>query len=207
MAETFHLARILLPEPVTIHLPTVSGPRPRIAAGTQPVPITAENGQTKQIDHLDAAFWINPLTRTVHAQLAPIPRALLIYGPEDFLAVAADTPAQHAERVLQLLLPDPAVILQALIDGRALPAAPPRVPRAIENWRARAVLEATGLLPAVEDLIAGLTGPESLVIRHAWQGAAPLIRTGPTVQAFATSLGLQSAQIDQMFIQAAALTY
>ena len=201
------LARIQLANPVTIYLAVWGGDRPRIVAGADPTPYGPENGEAHVITYLDAEFSINVVTRTVHAALAPIPRPLQIYGAEDFARIAADTPEQHVERVLQLLGKDPAAVLQALIDGRELPARAPRVPREVDNWRARAVLESLGLLPQVDALITALEGPHAVVVRNAWKGAAPLQRRGPTVKALAASLNLSEEQLDAMFIQADALSY
>jgi hypothetical protein len=92
-----------------------------------------------------------------------------------------------------------------MCDGAELPALPPRVPREIANWRARAVLELQGLLPTVDAMIGAMTGPESVVVRNAWLAGAPLARRGPTVTALGTQLGLTAQQIDQMFISAESL--
>jgi hypothetical protein len=143
--------------------------------------------------------------REIRAQLPPLPRHLPLYGHVDFTAAASDTMEDHTARVLHLLGKDPASILQALCDGTELPPLPPRIPREIANWRARAVLELSGLLPTVDAAINGMTGPESIVVRHAWNSAAPLARRGPTVAALAPALGLSDEQVDAMFIQAESL--
>lgn len=202
---TTQLARVMLASPVTIYLATDGGPRPRIAAGLDPQPIDASNGEAHEITYLDAAFTLNVVTRTVHAQLAPIPRPLQIYGPEDFTLIAADTPEQHAERVLQVLGTNPATTLQALINGAALPAPPVRVPREIPNWRAKVILASMGLLPTVEAAIAALPEPDRTVATLAWAGDAKLARRGKTVLGLSAALGLSSDQIDQLFIAAEAL--
>lgn len=207
MSPQFHLATVALAEPVTVYLPP-GGMRPRVVApggAASAVALTAENGVETIFTELECAFWINVVTQTIHAQIARVPNPLLIYGPTDFAAVAADLPGHHAERVLQVLGTDPAKALQALVNGEDLPPMPPRVPREIANWRARAVLELAGLLPAVEAAIAGMGGPDGIVVRHAWQSGAPLARKGPTVSALAPALGLSDEQVDAMFIQAAQL--
>lgn len=201
---TFHLATVPLPQPVTVYLH--EGARPRvIPPGGAPAPVTAENGEETVLTQLECAFWLNVVAQTIHAQIARIPRPLPLYDATDFAAVAADLPEHHGERVLQVLGTDPASALQALINGEPLPPMPARVPREIANWRARAVLELAGLLPAVEAAIAGMGGPDGIVVRHAWQSGAPLARRGPTVAALAPLLGLADFQVDQMFIQAASL--
>lgn len=195
---TFHLATVPLAAPVTVYLP--SGPRPRV------VPPGDENGEATTLTELECAFWLNVVSQTIHAQIANIPNPLPIYGPEDFATVAADLPEHHGVRVLEVLGSDLAGALQALINGEPLPPLPARVPREIANWRARAVLELAGLLPTVEAAIAGMGGPEGVVVRNAWQSGAPLARKGPTVSALAPALGLSDFQVDQMFIQASSLS-
>jgi hypothetical protein len=208
MSPQFHLATVALPEPVTVYLPP-GGIRPRVVApggSAGSISYGPENGAETVFEHLDCAFWVNLITRSIHAQIGRIPNPLPLYGPEDFSAVAADTPEQHGERVLQCLGSDPASALQALVNAQPLPPMPARVPREIANWRARAVLELAGLLATVEAAIAGMTGPEGTVVRNAWQSGAPLARRGPTVSGLAPALGLTEAQVDAMFIQAEALS-
>lgn len=86
------------------------------------------------------------------------------------------------------------------------PAPAVRVPKEIANWRARAILTQDNLLASVEALIAGLPSPDGDAVRFAWAGGAPLARGGATVTALAGALGLTEAQVDDMFIRAAALT-
>jgi hypothetical protein len=195
MSPQFHLATVQLPQPVTIYL---AASRPRIVA--------PGGGVETTLTELECSFVLNVVTQTVHAQIARFSRPLLIYGPQDFAAVAADLPEHHGERVLQVLGSDPATALQALVNGTDLPPMPARVPREIANWRARAVLELAGLLPTVDAAIAGMTGPEGTVVRNAWQSGAPLARRGPTVSGLAPALGLSEEQVDQMFIQAESLS-
>jgi hypothetical protein len=200
-------ATLTLPEPVTLDLRIPTGPRPRVVQpDSQPLPEDTEHVPELH-EFSEFSFWVHldASAREVRAYLQPIPHPLPLYGPEDFAAAAADSPEDHAGRVLHLLGSDPASVLQALCDGSELPAMPPRVPREIANWRARAVLELSGLLPSVEAALATMDGPEAIVVRHAWQSGAPLARKGPTVSALAPALGLTEEQVDSMFIQAASL--
>lgn len=198
----FHLSTLQLPDPITVYLP--HSPRPRFGGGTA-ITTTAETGTPRTLGSLDLAIHPNPTTQTIHAQIAGIPTALQLYGPTDWPVVAAETPAQHAARALQLLGSDPATTLQALIDRRPLPDLPPRIPHEIAQWRARAVLEMQGLLASVVTLIDSLEGVEAIVIRNAWSAGAPLARHGQTVLMLAQSLDLDDTQLDAMFIAAAAL--
>jgi len=205
--NTFHLATIQLAEPLTVYLPP-GGARPRVVApggAASALPLTAENGVETIFTELECAFWINVVTQTIHAQIARVPNPLLIYGPSDFAAVAADLPEHHCERVMEVLGGDPAQALQALCNGTALPPMPPRVPREIPNWRAKVILASMGLLTAVEAAIAALPEPDRTVASLAWGGDAKLARRGKTVLGLAAALGLSSDQIDQLFIAAEAL--
>jgi hypothetical protein len=199
---------IVLPQPVTLDLRIATGPRPRVvSAGAPPAPEATEHEPVWQ-EFAEFPLWltVDANAREIRAYLPPIPHPLPLYGQEDFQAAAGDSPEDHAARVLHLLGSDPASVLQALIDGNELPAMPPRIPREIANWRARAVLELAGLHEQVDFLINSMSGPEGVIVRNAWQTAAPLARRGPTVSALAPALGLSEEQVDAMFIQAEALS-
>ena len=197
----FSLARLNLAKPVMLNLPTG---RPRVVAG---------GGQSagavgvipRTFSGFDLAFAVNATTRTIHAQIAPIPTALLIYGPDDFGIVAADTPEQHVDRVKAILGGDPQAILQMLADGSQMPPIPPRVPREIPNWRAKAILYSMGLLEGVETFFSTLPEPQKTVATLAWNGDAKVERKSSTVLALAGHFGWSEMQLDQMFIAAEAL--
>ena len=182
----FALAKIVLPEPVTIRLP-------------------GSRGICRTFKGFDLCFAFLPAFRTIYAQLAGIPQRLPIYGPDDWPFVLADIPDQHAERVLQILGSDPASVLQALCDGRDIPAPPPRVPREIANWRAKAVLSGLGLLDSASAALDALPEPARTVARLAWTGDAKLSRSSPAVAFIAASIGLSESQLDRLFIDGEAL--
>lgn len=81
----------------------------------------------------------------------------------------------------------------------------PKVPSTIANWRAKAVIELHGLTSQVEAALAAMEGETGITARAAWNGNADFARHGATVTALATTLSLTPAQLDAMFIQAAAL--
>ena len=83
--------------------------------------------------------------------------------------------------------------------------APVLVPEEIALWRAKAVLQLSGLLTAVNSLLDAMTGNAGIIARAAWSDGAPLARRGATVVALAAALELTDAQVDAMFIQAASL--
>jgi len=65
-----------------------------------------------------------------------------------------------------------------------------------------AMLEA-GILGAVETAIAGMSGTEGEAARIEWEYAADLRRDHPLVVGLSVSLGLSSAQLDELFTSAA----
>lgn len=198
----YSFARLNLASPVTLNLPTV---RSRVAAvGVQPAAPTG--GSPRTFSGFDIAFVTDATTRAIHAMIAPLHRALRIYGPADFASVAADTPDQHLERVRQILGDDPQAALQLLADGSEMPPLPARVPREIANWRAKAVLESMGLTSGVEAFLAALPEPQRTVAALAWNGDAKMVRESPMVNALANALELTPEQVDAMFIAAEAIT-
>ncbi|MDP3850088.1 MAG: hypothetical protein Q8Q59_06280 [Luteolibacter sp.] len=193
---------VRFPSSITVDLRVAIGPRPRIItegpdAEHDPVPHT--------FDLLPLVIMLDAQVREIAVQLPPIPGSLRIYGPEDFAAAASDLPDDHAERVLHILGSDPASVLQALIDGSDLPPLPPRVPREIPNWRAKAVLATMGQLTVVEAAIQAMPEPERTIVSLAWGGDAKLARSGKTVLMLAPMLGLSSAEVDALFIAAEAI--
>jgi hypothetical protein len=189
----YQTIQIILPSPVSLSL--AIPPRPRIAGGVQATAV-------RQISKLALSVRVDSARREIRACLSPVPGSLLLYGPADFQAAAGDTDEQHAERAVQILGTDPAPVLQALIDRRELPAPPPRVPREIANWRAKAVLSAMGKLAAVEAAIQSMPEPERTIVSLAWSGDAKLARKGKTVTGMAAVLGLSDDAVDELFIAA-----
>lgn len=197
MTPMFSLARIALPEPAAL---TVYPSSPRVS-------LTPPTGGGKEVtySHLEIYTVVDLTRKTITAQIARIQNPLLLYDVRDFAEAVTDTPEQHAARVLRLLGKDPATSLQALIDGKFVVdlAAYPRIPQEIANWRARVVLEDTGLLDGVEKSLAAL--PADSCAARAWQGGAPLARNSKIVGSLAAQLGLDAKQVDALFIHAAAL--
>lgn len=186
---------VVFAAPVTLRLSLRVSPRPRLILAP-PAPLEHSFERLPLTVRLDAA------TRQITAYLSPIAAGLPLYAAADFAAACADTVADHAARVLQLLGSDPATHLQALIDGIPLPEPPPRVPREIPNWRAKAILATMGKLDAVDALIAAMPDPDATVMRLAWHGNAALARRSQTVQNLGQALGLTPADLDAFFIAA-----
>ena len=187
-------AYVRLARPVTLNLAR----RSRV---TPAVPVIVPHEFTA----LGLVVRVDLQRREIRGSLAPLPGSLLLYGPADFTAAAGDTAEQHAARVLEILGADPAPVLQSLIDGRAMPEPPPRVPREVANWRVKAVLHQRGLLTAAGAVLDALPEPQRTIARLAWDGDAKLARTSPAVAFIAASIGLVPSEIDQAFIAAEGL--
>jgi len=82
---------------------------------------------------------------------------------------------------------------------------PTIVPNVVTMRQARLVLFGAGLLPQVEAAIDALTEPARTAARIEWDYSSEVHRNKPFVQALATAIGLTGAQLDALFIQAAAL--
>lgn len=90
---------------------------------------------------------------------------------------------------------------QEQLDGITIDPDAPPVPASITPRQCRLILEAQGLLDAVEDIIQR----QDRATRIAWEYASEFRRNDPLLLALAQTLGLKSAQIDQFFIAAAKL--
>ena len=199
---------VKLAAPITLDLRTFAGVRPRV--------ITADNASSGQevtdhepVPHEFSEFaltlQIDALSRQIVAYLSTITCGIPLYGPDDFTSACADTMEDHCGRVLELLGSDPAATLQFMIDGGGPPPATLRVPRDVANWQAKAVLATMGMIDQVQTILSGLAEPQRTIVTAAWYGNARLVRKGSTVLALAPALGLTDAQLDALFIQAAAL--
>jgi hypothetical protein len=169
---------------------TLDAPRPQ----AQPVP--------RLISRILLTVRLDAASRKILAYPSPVPGWLLLYGPKDFSAAAADSMDDHAARVAEILGNDPAAVLQALCDGRDLPAPPQRVPRELPGWRIKAELALRGLIPEVQAAIAALQEPDATVARLAWESAS-FSRKGALVAAVAAKLGWADAYLDDIFLTAA----
>ncbi len=85
------------------------------------------------------------------------------------------------------------------------PAPPPVVPQEITMRQARLVLLGAGLLSGVQTAIDGLPSPQKEAAQIEWEYSNTLQRRNPFVLTLGPALGLNSAQIDALFIQGAAL--
>lgn len=95
-------------------------------------------------------------------------------------------------------------------DGVELlpPASPPRpaVPQEVTRRQARQALLLAGLLDDVEPALAAITNPtERRMAQIEWEDSQVFERNRPVLVQLAGALGLDDAQLDQLFIDAAGL--
>jgi hypothetical protein len=81
----------------------------------------------------------------------------------------------------------------------------PVVPQEVSMRQARRALYQAGLLAAVEAAIAAMPGIEGDHARIDWATAQSIRRDWPLVAALALALGLSDAQLDALFVTAAAI--
>lgn len=95
-----------------------------------------------------------------------------------------------------------------LYDGQDFsepPPAPVPIPQSVTMRQARLALLGAGLLTQVESAIASLPSPQKEAAAIEWEYAQEVQRHHGLVPAMASALGMTEAQIDALFIQAAAL--
>ena len=92
-------------------------------------------------------------------------------------------------------------------DGQSFAAPAPVVvvPGAVTMRQARRALLAAGLLAAVEAAIDALAEPERSAARIEWEYSSEVQRHNGFVTQLAPALGLSDAQLDALFVSAAAL--
>lgn len=84
-----------------------------------------------------------------------------------------------------------------------LPAPVAIVPKSVAMWQAQTALQAAGLLTQANTAIAALNNP---AVTNFWAHAQTLDRADPILASVAASLNLTSAQLDQLFVQAGAIS-
>lgn len=92
-------------------------------------------------------------------------------------------------------------------DGEfsAPPAPPIPVPQSVTMRQARLALLGIGKLADVDAAIDALPSPQKEAARIEWEYSGEVWRDKALVQALTPALGLTEAQVDDLFIQAAAL--
>lgn len=92
----------------------------------------------------------------------------------------------------------------AWVVSDVLPHVPP-VPEVVSMRQARIALLAAGHLSAVTTAVASMPGIEGDVARIEWEYAQEVRRDSPLLAALAPALGMTGAQVDALFVAAAAL--
>lgn len=95
---------------------------------------------------------------------------------------------------------NPATNIEEWSVIETMPFIPSSVPRSVTRFQALATLAAGGWLSVVRTYINALD--EDNITRLAFENATDWERTSPTVNALAQMLGLNDAQVDQLFIDA-----
>ena len=86
------------------------------------------------------------------------------------------------------------------------PPTPPGVPASVTMRQARRALLNMGKLAAVDAAIAAMPEPQRSAARIDWEYSTAVERHSALVAGLAPALGLNSAQIDALFVAAAAIT-
>lgn len=89
------------------------------------------------------------------------------------------------------------------LSGSVWSAPPVPVPQTVNLWQAKAQLQIAGLLTTANTAIASLNND---AINSFWSNATTIDRSSPTLAMLAGVLGLSSAQVDQLFIAASAIS-
>lgn len=94
---------------------------------------------------------------------------------------------------------DAAAAVIAAFDSTAEP-----VPRSVMLWRVQAILDIMGITSQIDEYVESQK-TENPVLWRAWNRSSEITRYGTFVTELAPVFGLTSDQVDQIFIQAAAL--
>jgi len=113
-------------------------------------------------------------------------------------------------QIVDAVLPDGFAPAAYTWDGLAVVAKPPViippiVPQSVTMRQARLALSRAGLLATVDAAIANMTGSAGDEARIEWEFSSAILRGQALVAALAPVLGMTDAQLDQLFIAAAAL--
>lgn len=82
----------------------------------------------------------------------------------------------------------------------------PQIPQEVTRRQARRALHAAGLLDGIMPAINAMSEPARTAALIDWEDSNTFRRDNVTLAALATALGLNSGQVDDLFIAAAAIT-
>lgn len=126
--------------------------------------------------------------------------ALLNTATNDALSANSALTAQVAQLTADR---DAAVAELAALKQSLQPTDANGVPQRVTRFQARAALHLAGLLATVDAVIADPA--TDAMTKLAWADAQTFERTSPTVAGLSVALGLTAAQLDALFVQAAAI--
>ena len=86
-----------------------------------------------------------------------------------------------------------------------VPVVSPLVPQSVTMRQARLALNAHGLLGNVQPAIDSLPAPDKIKAQIEWDYSNGLERQNPFVTTLGTALGMDSAAIDALFVEASRL--
>lgn len=80
---------------------------------------------------------------------------------------------------------------------------PPAIPQQVPMWAVRTVLQNDGLFDQAQAIV---EGSSNLALKNVWEYGNFADRNSVAINTIAYTLGLTSAQVDQMFVDANSLT-
>ena len=105
----------------------------------------------------------------------------------------------------EAMTPPQIAAVEAVFAAHAAAPDSPNVPQSVTMRQARLALLGAGKLVAVNTAVANMTGAAGEAARIEWEYSGEVHRDKALVQALAPVLGLNDAQLDALFINAAAL--
>jgi hypothetical protein len=94
---------------------------------------------------------------------------------------------------------------QTWVQNPAPPPAPPSVPQEISLWQFRAALKLNGNFERVQYALAQLQSPESILAAELFEYGNKIYRESELSRQIIKILGVTEEQVDNLFIQAAAI--
>jgi hypothetical protein len=87
----------------------------------------------------------------------------------------------------------------------AAAAALPVIPRKVSTWRLHVIAELNGLTAQIDTALAALPEPQKTIATIGWNRSFETERAAPLVGALGAALGLTESELDDLFVEAAAL--
>jgi hypothetical protein len=177
--------------------PPENGEPRQIQATDEDGELLFEDGLPVMIDNPEWALLPRATGGEEHPAWAAYDTAQSIIKSADPAAIALLSLREQADGNLEMQ----SLVMVALTKraDEIEPALP--VPESVALWQARAALASAGLLEKAQAAIAAAPA----AVSTAWEYGNTISRASPTIAALGEALGLSSAQIDDLFRQAAAI--